>query len=175
MIEPPIQEALAYFRDKQPWPALLSKLRDKYISLGHVGGSVTLTGLSLAEKELLGGFMQKNYRGSKSVTISAAAFQRALDDSRFQGVTVEALLAAYFAQPLVAKAVQKQQREAEQASFFQALMDEYRQEAGDTPAVQWLAALLLDCQEGSRLLKQQYQESPQRLKQLLWSVLRRCV
>ena len=91
-----LEQCLTYMRSKVILDKLLSKLGEKYVSLGHAGGRVTLHGLTAADQEQLGGFLQKNYRGQDSVTISAKALQKALDYSRFAGVTVDELLTAYY-------------------------------------------------------------------------------
>ena len=52
-----LSEALAYFHRSQVFRKLFLKFREKYISLGHFGGSVTLTRLTAEEKMALGGFL----------------------------------------------------------------------------------------------------------------------
>ena len=54
---------------------VFQKMRGKYESLGHIGGKVVLTGLSLQDKSQLGGFLQKDYTENQSVTISAEALK----------------------------------------------------------------------------------------------------
>ena len=78
-----MQECLQYFRERPVYEKVFQKMRGKYESLGHIGGKVVLTGLSLQDKSQLGGFLQKDYTENQSVTISAEAFEICLSKSRF--------------------------------------------------------------------------------------------
>ena len=51
-----MQECLQYFRERPVYEKVFQKMRGKYESLGHIGGKVVLTGLSLQDKSQLGGF-----------------------------------------------------------------------------------------------------------------------
>ena len=42
-----MQECLQYFRERPVYEKVFQKMRGKYESLGHIGGKVGLTGLSL--------------------------------------------------------------------------------------------------------------------------------
>ena len=103
-----LEECIAYFRGRQVYERLFEAVWEKYRSLGHLGGSVTLTGLTEEDAGQLGGFLQKNYAGKRIVTISASALTHALADSRFAALTWEEILQAYFGRPLVSKSRQKQ-------------------------------------------------------------------
>ena len=97
-----MQECLQYFRERPVYEKLFRKMRGKYESLGHIGGKVVLTGLSLQDKSQLGGFLQKDYAENRSVTISAEAFEICLSKSRFSDISLEELLNAYFGKKLTA-------------------------------------------------------------------------
>ncbi len=45
-----MQECLQYFRERPVYEKVFRKMRGKYESLGHIGGKVVLTGLSLQDK-----------------------------------------------------------------------------------------------------------------------------
>ena len=49
-----MQECLQYFRERPVYEKVFQKMRGKYESLGHIGGKVVLTGLSLQDKEPIG-------------------------------------------------------------------------------------------------------------------------
>lgn len=68
-----MQECLQYFRERPVYEKVFQKMRGKYESLGHIGGKVVLTGLSLQDKSQLGGFLQKDY-----TRISLLPYQRKL-------------------------------------------------------------------------------------------------
>ena len=98
-----LSEALAYFYRSQVFRKLFLKFREKYISLGHFGGSVTLTGLTAEEKMALGGFLQKDYTKNRSVTVSAERMEKILAGTRFSSLTWDEILEAYFDGPIQSK------------------------------------------------------------------------
>lgn len=117
-----LEECLAYFRGKEVYKKLFEKFREKYISLGHLGGSVTLTGLNALDKGELEGFVQRNYTGNKTVTISASLLSRALAESRFAGLTWEAVWEAYFGEPLMGKRERALRLEEEKRAYFERVL-----------------------------------------------------
>ena len=82
-------------------------MKSKYESLGHFGGTVILTGLTAQEKRDLGGFLQKDYTENKTVSVSAAALEKALKSSRFARLDWVEILEAYYGEALVGKKEQK--------------------------------------------------------------------
>ena len=64
MPEQLLRECVTYFKERSVYQVLFQKIREKYYSLGYLGGSVTLTGVSLEAKQQLSGFFQKDFRVS---------------------------------------------------------------------------------------------------------------
>ena len=100
-------QCLEYFRNRPVYKKLFAKMKSKYESLGHFGGTVILTGLTAQEKRDLGGFLQKDYTENKTVSVSAAALEKALKSSRFARLDWMKILEAYYGEALVGKKEQK--------------------------------------------------------------------
>ena len=90
------EECAAYFKGRPVYRKVFQKVRAKYESLGHMGGKVILTNLSLEEKRQLGGFLQKDYTENRTITVSVERLEKCLNESRFSEVTLENLLETYF-------------------------------------------------------------------------------
>ena len=82
-----LNECLDYFRQRSVYEKLFQKFKEKYASLGHMGGKAVLSGLTLAEKQDLSGFLQKDYTENKTVTVSAGLLEKCLAESRFSGIS----------------------------------------------------------------------------------------
>lgn len=162
-----LEECIRYFRQRKIYDKLLWKVVDKYRSLGHFGGTVKLSGLSTEDCRHLGGFFQKDYEGRKTVTISAAAMEKALESSRFAGLRWEDILQNYFGEELVGRKEQKQQENAERERFFAQIMET----APGSPGSLWLEEVLQDKSEGYLLLMKHYREQSQKLKRNLLLLL----
>ena len=195
-----LSEALAYFHRSQVFQKLFLKFREKYISLGHFGGSVTLTGLTAEEKMALGGFLQKDYTKNRSITVSAERMEKILAGTRFSSLTWDEILEAYFDGPIQSKKELLQKEENARTLFFQVILDEFRRESTSkasamnagkeeasatkgTEAVikkqltkhnveQWLQNALRDKNNTWKILLMQYQTNPEQLRLTLLAVMR---
>lgn len=158
-----LEECLVYFRNRPVYRKLFTALQKKYAGLGHLGGSVTLTGLSPEDKAQLGGFLQKDYTENKTVTVSGKLLEKSLASSRFAGLSWEEILEGYLGGPLQTRKELKELEEQRRENFFQEMM-----EKGLTdPAGDWLEKTLKDHGRGYGLLLRRYQESPRNLEELL--------
>ena len=62
-----LNECLDYFRQRSVYEKLFQKFKEKYASLGHMGGKAVLSGLTLAEKAGLKRILTKGlYRKQNS-------------------------------------------------------------------------------------------------------------
>ena len=125
-----LAECLDYFRQRPVYEKLFQKFREKYASLGHMGGKVVLSGLTLEEKQQLGGFLQKDYTENKTVTVSAQLLEKRLGESRFYGISGEMLLQAYFGTKLTVKKEEKHKEEEKRKSCFAQILEGQRRKSG---------------------------------------------
>lgn len=106
------KECVEYFRSRPVFGKILRGFREKYVSYGSFSGTVTVRNLTEEELEDLEGFFQKNYHGQKSISISAARFEKALRESRFEDLEPKIILELYFQEEMTGK--KEQIREEEQ-------------------------------------------------------------
>ncbi len=103
---------LAYFRSMPVFERLLSQFCEKYRSYGCFCGSARLNIRSEDEREALEGFFTRSYRDQKTATISAQAFQRALEHTRFAELSPEEILEAFAGAPISGKREEESRRKA---------------------------------------------------------------
>lgn len=163
-----LEECIRYFRQRKIYGRLFEKMADKYRSLGHFGGTVRLSGLSGEDCRHLGGFFQKDFEGQKSVTISAAAMEKALAGSRFADLAWEDILREYFGGELTGRKERKQQEDAERERYFDGIIGT----ASESPGSLWLRQVLAQKGEGYLLLMKHYREQPEVLRGSLLCLLR---
>lgn len=163
-----LEECIQYFRQRPVYHKLFVKVWDKYQSLGHFGGTVRLSGLTQEECGLLGGFFQRDFWGKEPVSISAAAMEKALGNSRFSGLSWERILQGYFRKELVGKKEQRLQEDMRRDRFFAGILD--AAPAGSGRA--WLEETLRTKGEGYLLLRKQYREQPHKLEENLRLLMR---
>lgn len=158
-----MKRCIAYFEERPVYRKLFEKVRENYARLGHLGGTVHLTGLNEEERCQLGGFFQRDYSEKKTITISYTAMEKALTNSRFAGMKWEEILREYLGEELIAKKEQKIAREKDREHYFSEIL------AGipENPGSIWLKEILRTQGEGYLLLVKQYKETPEHLREVL--------
>ena len=167
MPEQLLRECVTYFKERSVYQVLFQKIREKYYSLGYLGGSVTLTGVSLEAKQQLSGFFQKDFTENKTITISVKLMEKALSNSRFCLLEWQDILEAYYGEKFATKKEIQLQGEDERRLFFRKLLDEFQGSLGEG----WLEKCLWEKGEGNRLLMQQYREHKEELAAALKPLL----
>ena len=132
------EACLAYFRSMPVFERLLSQFCEKYRSYGCFCGSARLSIRSEDEREALEGFFARSYHNQKTATISAQAFQRALENSRFAALSPEEILEGFAGAPLAGKREEESRRKACIARCWEAALDQKEAYA--------------DCEESKQLL-----------------------
>ena len=163
-----MNECLDYFRQRSVYEKLFQKFKEKYASLGHMGGKAVLSGLTLAEKQDLSGFLQKDYTENKTVTVSAGLLEKCLAESRFSGISGEMLLEAYFGEKLTVKKEEKEKEEKKRKDFFAGLLNGKEED----PVGMWLKEVLEKHSNGYEILMQQYRENPEGLRDILKNIMK---
>lgn len=103
---------LTYFRSMPVFERLLAQFCEKYRSYGCFCGSARLNIRSEDEREALEGFFARSYHNQKMATISAQAFRRALEHTRFVELSPEEILEAFAGAPLSGKRAEESRRKA---------------------------------------------------------------
>ncbi len=162
-----INECVSYFKKSSAFQKLLAGFWEKYRSLGHWGGTVTLKGLSREEKAALSGFFAKDFIGMQSIRITATQMEKALKSTRFAELEWEDILEQYFGRSLVTKQADLAAKKTQKDSFFKEVLSPF----GDSEAGQWLQSVLEQRAGGYGLIMQHYREDPLQLKKELQDVL----
>lgn len=162
-----LEACVQYFRQRSAFDKLFREMREKYRSLGRIGGIVRLSGLSGEECRQLGGFFQKDFVGREFVSISAAAMEKALAHSRFSGLEWEKILQRYFHEEIVGKKELKQQECTQREEFFEKIIASH----SSNPGALWLKEVFRIKGEGYRLLLEQYRKQPEKLEKVLLLLL----
>lgn len=163
-----LNECVTYFKKYPVFQKLLEGFWEKYRSLGHWGGTVTLKALSREEKADLGGFLAKDFIGRQDVRITAAQMENALKSTRFAEVEWPEILEQYFERSLVTKKDGLAAKQKEKEKFFETLLTPYH----ETCMGKWLKSVLEHRTDGYGMIMQHYRENSLQLKEGLRNVLR---
>ena len=148
------EECAAYFREHPIFDKLFRGFREKYASYGNFSGTVILKNISEKDLEVLEGFFQKNFHGKKSISISAARFEKALKESRFEDFSPKEVLELYFREEMTGKKEQQQSEEQRWNQVLKELGEVYQQTYG----AKWLSDLGKCKEEMYFYLQKRYRE-----------------
>ena len=151
-----------YFKNTPGLRRSLEKIKEKYESLGHLGGSIQLFHLKEDEKEALSGYFQKDYY-KKSAQISVMSFAKVLNNTRFEGVDFIDVLECYFGEKLQSKKERHLQYEEAKKSYFDKVLKPFE----GTLANKWLKDALENKDNAYRIISQKYDENPSLLEKYL--------
>lgn len=169
-----LEEALQYFREENVYQRLFSAIRQKYESLGRFGGTIDLTGYSEQEVERIALFMgvyphHLRRRGK----LMLAQFEQRLQETRFAGITLHALLEAYYGERVQSKkslqealVAKRKEALAEFKQLYPAIEQWFVYLAGRSSDTHWIWRLLLeaDFAEDVRVLAAAYAALPERME-----------
>jgi uncharacterized protein (TIGR02679 family) len=161
-----LQKAKDYFSSTKGFARLLKAMAQKYQSLGHWGGSVTLTSLKEEERDALSALFRADFSRQKSITISLERFAKALELTKFSDISALSLLEEIQGQSLLSNSDQLAQKERAKAAFFNDLASQYTQ-----PYCQvWLQAII-DKNLGTRSIHTMYNTRLEQLRVQMHHVL----
>jgi len=132
--KPVLEQCVDFFKSNKGFHRLLQLIKDKCESLGRIGGSVKLADLDTEEKEAFTGFFGRDYLKSQETRILLSEFQKAIDNSRFAGISIPKLLEGYFESPVIARKDRLIRYENVKNDFFIDIMLLYE----NTKAEEWL-------------------------------------
>lgn len=165
-----IETCISYFKERPVFDRVFRGFREKYAGLGHMGGNVVLSNVTLKEKQELGGFFGKDFTKNKTISISAKAVEKVLATSRFSGISLEQILEAYFEESLVTKREKAREEEQRREEYLSSLFLVLQKQKEDHPAKEWFFALTEKRTEGWQLFITNYNEDGEALIETLTQV-----
>ena len=120
-------ECAAYFKQYAVFEKILKGFKNKYISFGKFAGTLKLKDIPVKDVEVLEGFFGQNFHGQKSISISAVKFEKALNNSRFQGIDMLRLLEIYFGEKIRARKDVREEKENTKRKIFEEALNDYEE------------------------------------------------
>ncbi|RIU94445.1 TIGR02679 family protein [Oceanobacillus picturae] len=153
------KQAATFFKCERLYDSLFKQLRKKYESIGRIGGTIPIRLFSYEELEAIAGLFGKSVATlERKGTVSIVELAEALNDTRFSGVDLKALLDAYFGEELVSKKEQRLATAARITSFLERLAKSY------PILTDWFAYIQTSTSEGRWILRQA-EKSPDQFEQ----------
>ncbi|MGD9473872.1 MAG: TIGR02679 family protein [Eubacteriaceae bacterium] len=157
-----LHDFVAYLKSDRGYHRILEQMRNKYQSLGHLGGTIRLEKLTEAERNVLRSLLRKDF-SKKSASFSLELFIAAFEQTRYAGLDFKEVLPLYFDQPLSWTKEVKNLAQKEKADFFKAFTESYQ----NTAAGFWLSDTLQYKDKAYAIINRHYKKDPRQLSKLL--------
>jgi uncharacterized protein (TIGR02679 family) len=154
------REELEYFKKRNGYHRIFQAIREKYRSLGRIGGVVKIDNLRDDEKEILMNHLKKDYSKKKSANIDVAKFEESLKYTRFDEYTLIEILEHYFGEKLTSKKEDLDEFIKQREEFFNELFSKY----DGFRCIDWLKSLYNGTAVGIRSVNQRYIKDKDALK-----------
>jgi hypothetical protein len=150
----PAYECAAYFKNNKAYTRLINALRKKYRSLGRVGGQIRLIDATEAECRAARDLFGVSF--SAPLIIALADFEKAIQQTRYKGVTLHSLLEAYFDSPILSnKEIREQKRQ-----IINGVIAHVRGMTVSDTGIAWLDSLENNAKYGFRLISGNREQLP---------------
>lgn len=159
---------LKFFRQNPGHDRVFKGILARYRSLGRLGGTVTLSNLTTAEREVLSNHLRRDLSKQKTVSFTVQDFSRSLEITRFAHYSLEEILSSHFEFELTTAKEGAELFAEERTRFLASLAKKYE----GTIAGRWLEAIGERRAVGSLKILQTYSESPALLREQIQMVAR---
>lgn len=165
-MEQQLKEAVDFFKSENAYCKLFTLFRQKYESLGRVGGTISINSFCKDEIAILAKFFGVDTRELvQKSKISLRDFEKQLTFTRFDLVTLKPLLDAFFGETIISKRERKLREEENLQSFFVEQKQAF-------PKISFWLDWVMKHRRDSRWLLQMAEQSPEEFVQLLVSLER---
>lgn len=139
-----------YFRAEKGYHRLFEAFKNKYKSLGRIGGSVVLKDLTFREREVLSIHLKEDFTKRNTVKVNMRAFEKSLAGTKFEDRGLKEILGEYFDEELTGKKEDEMELEIEKKRFFEGLFSVFQ----EGKSHRWLKAVKDGSANGSRSIDQ---------------------
>lgn len=156
-----LRQAKEYFKSGTAYAKLFNAFRQKYESLGRIGGTVSVRDFTKKELEEIGRFFgipdgQIREKGS----ISLRDFENQIQHTRFSELSLKNILDSYFGETIISKREQLAIREDHLNTFIQTLITQF-------PKLTFWFTYILEQKKEGRWILQLAEQDPVEFKRLV--------
>lgn len=170
MEEKILEECALYFRKNKAFTRMFTEMKKKYIRYGRLSGKIFLENLSEAESSALGAVFGRSLLPG-DFAFYVTQLQTALDETKYCGVEVEALVEKYFNEKILSNS-QKREKKAElNKRFWETVLYEAGSRFGkDARGTIWLNEVREQRKYGYQLIIREREKSSDDIKEVLMEV-----
>lgn len=164
------KECAVYFKDRPEFARTFDAVRKKWESLGRTAGKIVLSQPTEKERRALESFLGVPMQGDQAV-FSMASFEKALQETKYGGISLKELLELYYGEELIANQEKKQHRISREQRFWNALREELEKDkTGGREAAAWIAEMQEKKNNGYAAVMREYYRSEESAGEMLLQI-----
>lgn len=113
-----LKECVKYFKSNKGYDKIFLKMKEKWRSYGKTAGYIIIDNPSFIEREAAKNLFGKSF-DEKKIKFKMSDFEKALEESRYKGVTLLELLEEYFNEKIISKKEKNIFKEKSREDFFE--------------------------------------------------------
>ena len=100
-----LEECVLYFKSNKAYKRILTEVKEKYISIGTLGGTIKLENITEDEKKALTDLLGGKFFLKKSNIVKVKDIVEALKFTKFEDVDFYEMLCLYFGEEILIKKI----------------------------------------------------------------------
>lgn len=169
-----LRDCAAYFRKDRGFDRCFREMCRKWKSYGKPAGNIRISAATEEEKRAIGCFLGKKY-WDEDIVFRFADFEKALQETRFRKVSLEALLETYFGEALVTNQEMKALEEQKKMEFWNRIiswLEEKGETEGTAAALAWIRSMTAEKQYGYGIVMGLWKNSEHMAETMVHNVCR---
>lgn len=170
MEEKNLEECALYFRNKKAYIRMFMEMKKKYIKYGKLSGKIFLHHLSEEECTALGSVFGRSLPPGDFV-FSIAQLQAALDETKYCGIEVAALVEKYFDEKILSNSQRREEKTELNKRFWEEVLYEAGSRFGkDDRGTLWLNGVREERKYGYQLIMRERERSSDDIRKVLMEI-----
>ncbi len=158
-----------YFKDNKAFRRFFLELRKKWKIYGKSSGYIIMKNATIEEREAIKLVMGKNY-GGPDIKVKVSEFEAALQETKFKGVGLQALLEVYFSESMDTNKDVRLEKAGKKRKFLEEIQEELAEKYEREGSMAWLQRALSEKKYGYNLMAAEYERSSKDLRAMLFYI-----
>ncbi len=152
-----LTSCVKYFKDNAAYKRIFAQMRKQWKKYGKTSGFILLEKATAAEREALRSLMGRSF-DDETVKFRMSEFERALQETKYRGTSLQELLETYFNEKLLTNKNERQEKTEGRRDFFDSIRDELaaQNENKYANASRWIEKAVCEKKYGYGLMLAEY-------------------
>ncbi|MDD2484306.1 MAG: TIGR02679 domain-containing protein [Eubacteriales bacterium] len=160
-----LTSCVKYFKDNAAYKRIFAQMRKQWKKYGKTSGFILLEKATAAEREALRSLMGQSF-DDETVKFRMSEFERALQETKYRGISLQELLETYFNETLVTNKNERRLKTEARRDFVASIRDELaaQNESKYANASRWIEKAVCEKKYGYGLMLAEYDKQGESIR-----------